>query len=596
MEARAAEAEAGRVAHRGIVASFGIGVGRAVVIYADHRYVRRHRIEAEIVPFEQKRLMEAIDRSRRELEDIRRRLGKDSPADYRLILDAHLMMHRDELLADAASTAILREQVNAEWAVERAVAVIATHLQQAPMDYFRDRASDVEHVGRRIVAQLAGRSSALPLGLAGAVLVVDDLHPADAIHLIEERVAGLVTGLGSATSHTAILARALGIPAVVGISDITARLGSGDEVIIDALRGEVVVGAADVERAEARERGERYRRFSQGLRTQGARRTATRDGVALSVMANIDMPAEAGMLAEVGARGIGLYRSEYLFLTRTELPTEDEQYEVYAELVRRTQPLSVTLRTFDLGGDALKGAAQTAYVPNPALGLRATRLALQRPEMFGAQLRAALRAAALGPMRIMFPLIAGIDELRRARAALDAARAELEARGVAAGDVRVGVMIELPSAVMMADRFVVECDFLSVGTNDLVQYGMGVDRSNPAVAYLAQAADPAVLRMLALVQRSSELAREPTSMCGDMAADPLLLPLVIGLGFRHLSVPVSAIPLVREVISRVDSAQAEAVALRALACATAAEVRALVEAEFGPVLEDVWAETGASAR
>jgi phosphotransferase system enzyme I (PtsI) len=258
--------------------------------------------------------------------------------------------------------------------------------------------------------------------------------------------------------------------------------------------------------------------------------------------------------------------------------------------------LSVTLRTIDLGGDALKGASQGTAVPNPALGLRATRLALQRPEMLGPQLRAALRAAALGPMRIMFPLIAGIEELRLARAALEAARAELQLRGVAAGEVRVGVMIELPSAVMMADRFTAECDFLSVGTNDLVQYGLGVDRSNPAVAYLAQAADPAVLRMLAMIQRSSELAREPTSMCGDMAADPLLLPLVIGLGFRHLSVPVSAVPLVREVISRVDSTQAADVALRALASATAAEVRALVEAEFGSVLADVWTETGASSR
>ena len=199
-------------------------------------------------------------------------------------------------------------------------------------------------------------------------------------------------------------------------------------------------------------------------------------------------------------------------------------------------------------------------------------------------------------MRIMFPLIAGVDELRRARAALDAARAELVARGVEPGVVRVGAMIELPSAVMMADRFAAECDFLSVGTNDLVQYGLGVDRSNPAVAYLAQAADPAVLRMLALVQRSSELAREPTSMCGDMAADPFLLPLVIGLGFRHLSVPVSAVPLVREVISRVDSAQAAALAILTLQCSTVAEVRTLVEEAFGSVLADVWAETGASAR
>ena len=585
----------GRVALRGIAASPGIGVGRAVVIYADHRYVRRHRIDAETARFERDRLMQAIDRSRRELEDLRRRLGDSGPADYRLILDAHLMMHSDELLADAAIAAIEEEGVNAEWAVERAVAKIAAHLQQAPMDYFRDRAVDVEHVGRRIVAQLAGRSSALPLGLSGAVLVVDDLHPADAIHLIEADVAALACGLGSATSHTAILARALGIPAVVGISGIAAGVGAGDEVIVDAMHGEVVLGAQADEREDARARGRRYRQFEHGLRAHGHRRACcTRDGVALALMANIDLPTDAEALVEVGAQGIGLYRSEYLFLKRTELPTEAEQYAVYAELLRRAHPLPVTLRTIDIGGDALKGAGNAPPVPNPALGLRAIRLALSQPELFGAQLRAALRAAALGPLRIMFPLVAGLDELRRARTALDEARAALVRRGEVSGSVEVGVMIELPSAVMMADRFAAECDFMSVGTNDLVQYGLAVDRSNPAVAYLAQAADPAVLRMLAMIEQAARTAHTPVSVCGDMAADPLLLPLVVGLGYRQLSVSVGAVPLVREVVRRIDAAAAAEVARMALNCATAAEVHALLRAEFSGALGDLWAETGVS--
>jgi phosphotransferase system enzyme I (PtsI) len=580
-----------RTALRGIAASPGMGVGRAVVISSEHQHVRHHRIEDEDTEYEIERLRVAVERSRRELEDIRHRLGEEAPADYRLILDAHLMMHRDELLIDAATDAITSERLNAEWAVERAVSAIAKHLAEAPVDYFRDRASDVEHVGRRIIAQLAGRSSTLPSGLHDCVLVIEDLHPADAAQLIETPVAALVTGLGSATSHSAILARALQIPAVVGVPGITGRVGGGDLIIVDAFGGEVVLGPEPAECDRALARARRFTLFRRKLRESGLAQASTRDGEAIELMANVDLPSEAAAASEIHAQGIGLYRTEFLFLNRQAPPTEQEQYEIYAEVVRKTLPNTVTLRTIDMGGEALKGGTDGA-VPNPALGLRAIRLALANPELLGAQLRAVLRASALGPVKLMFPLVSGLGELRAARAALEQARVCLRERNEACGTPEVGVMIELPSAVMMSDRFAQECDFLSVGTNDLVQYGLAVDRGNPAVAYLSQSHDPAVLRMLALVVASATLHDTPLAMCGDMAADPFVLPLVIGLGYRRLSVPVSALPLVREVLRQIDTREAAAAAEAARECVTAAEVAKLVVERFGRALRELWAEAG----
>ncbi|MDD9938339.1 MAG: phosphoenolpyruvate--protein phosphotransferase [Myxococcales bacterium] len=577
---------------RGIGASPGVGVGPALLVDSQNPHARHHHIGSGEAAFEIERLKAAIERSRCELEDIRARLGEEAPADYRLILEAHLMMHSDELLIDVATKAIEDEAVNAEWAVERAVGQIARHLAQAPVDYFRDRSADVEHVGRRIIAQLAGRSSSLPAELAGSVLVTDDLHPADAAQLIETPVAALVTGLGSATSHTAILARTLEIPTVVGIAGIVEQVGEGDELVVDGFAGRVVLEPEPAECDRARLRGQRWRQFTQKLREQAGDRVETRDGVPIELLANVDLPAEAALAQEEGVHGIGLYRTEFLFMSRREPPSEDEQAQVYSDIVRVSAPRSVTLRTIDLGGDALSIESHAPRVPNPALGLRAIRLGLARPELFHDQLKALLRAAAEGRIRVMFPLISGVHELRLAKAALSQARRELLTRGERVGEPEVGVMIELPSAVVMADRLARECDFLSVGTNDLVQYGLAVDRANPEVAYLAESLDPAILRMLDSVVRAASAVDKPLSMCGDMAADALVLPLVLGLGYRVLSVPLSAVPLVREVVRRVDTTTARALAEKALDCATAEEVRAALVAEFAGQLGDLWSETG----
>ena len=336
----------------------------------------------------------------------------------------------------------------------------------------------------------------------------------------------------------------------------------------------------------------RFREFNQNLRESGSRRSETRDGVGIELMANVDLPAEAALARRVWSEGIGLYRTEFLFLNRREPPSEQEQYQVYARsCARRCLTRSPCARSTWAARHS-RAASRRRRFPTPRSGLRAIRLALARPELLGAQLRAVLRAAAHGPLRLMFPLVSGLKELRQARAALDLARQELAERGEVVGNPEVGVMIELPSAVMMADRFAQECDFLSVGTNDLVQYGLAVDRSNPEVAYLAQSLDPAVLRMLEMVVRAANAHGKPLSMCGDMAADAFVLPIVVGLGYRQLSVPVIALPLVREVLRRIDAVLARTVATHALACATADEVVWLVATHFGRELGDLWTEAG----
>lgn len=584
-----------RTVLRGIAASPGVVVGPAVVIDSQHLQVRHRHIDEEAVEDETDRVRMAVEQSREELEGIRDRLGEDAPADYRLILEAHLMMSRDELLIDAALLAIRDDRVGAEWAVERAVAGIQAHLRQSDEDYIRSRADDVEQVGRRIIERLVGRVSALPPILGDGVLVIDDLHPADAAQLLDSRVKGLVTGLGSATSHTAILARTLEIPAVVGVSGVTSQVGTDDEIIVDGLRSQVILDPSEDECDRARDRARRYLHFTKRLREHGDQ-SMTRDGVHVQLHANVDLPAEAALAVDEQAQGIGLYRTEFLYMNRPDVPTEEEQLAVYKDIATVVGTRPVVLRTVDMGGDNLTINDDAPPVPNPALGLRAIRLALARDDLFQIQLRAVLRAACFGTVRVMFPLVSGVAELDSALACLEEAKRQVVADGHDCGHVQVGTMIELPSAVLMAEHLARRCDFLSVGTNDLVQYTLAADRANPQVAYLGDTLDPAVLLQLdRLVHVSRETGR-PLSMCGDMAADPFALPIAIGLGYRSLSVPVSALGLVREVLRHIDGQEARSVAQRALGCSTALEVRQLVDESFREVLGEIWSESGVNRR
>lgn len=579
----------GRAVLQGIAASHGIAVGHATVLERTGARAPRRRVLPEEIGREIARLREAIDASRRDLERMRDQIGSEGHADLELLLEAHLLMHRDELLVDAAVRTIRDESAGAEWAVRRTVESLQSQLERAGSSYFRERAQDIEHVGRHILRALAGDHDRASIETP-SVVVTDDLGPADAVQLLRSPILALVTALGSATSHTAILARALGVPAVVGVSDIVRRVDDGDLVIVDALRGEVVVGADDDERRGADARAERYRIFTSELRAKRDSSPLTRDGVAIELFANVDLPTEAALAVTEGARGIGLYRTEFLYLDRGEVPTEDEQLKVYSDVVRVMAPRPVVFRTFDLGADKLPPDQRVPRGPNPALGLRALRLALARPRMLRAQVRAILRAAVHGPVELLFPLVTSVDELREAKALVDQCCDELRTEGIPHRHVPIGIMVEVPAAGLMAESLARECDFFSVGTNDLVQYTLALDRGSPHVAHLAQALDPAVLKLLDVTARAAEARGIPLGMCGDMAADPFAFPLVLGLGYRRLSVPVSALPLVREMLRRIDAEQARRTVREALQCSGGRAVRRLVEERFAASLGDVWAE------
>jgi phosphotransferase system enzyme I (PtsI) len=422
-------------------------------------------------------------------------------------------------------------------------------------------------------------------------VIAHDLSPAETAAFTRDKVLGMVTEVGTRTSHTAILARALEIPAVVGVPGVLSRIGNGDMVVVDGLRGRVIVSPTEEMITEVRARAERRKAQAAAMREAGDRPAATRCGTRVDLCANIEMPAETDTALTQGARGIGLYRTEFLYMDRLSPPTEDEQYEIYRSVLEAMAPRPVTLRTFDIGGDKFVSAFQVPPEMNPALGLRAVRLGLARPELFSTQLRAMVRASAHGVLRVMIPMVASVSELRAVSELLRAALADVDARGLArAPNVPLGIMVEVPSAAVMAFELAREAAFLSIGTNDLVQYALAVDRGSPSLAYLATPFDPAILKLIKnVVDAGSKYSRE-VSVCGTMASDPAAAVLLVGMGLRALSLESVAIPKVKVAIGRFSLAEAEQVAARALTLDTAREVEALVEQALGQRLVDLDAD------
>jgi phosphotransferase system enzyme I (PtsI) len=577
---------------RGVPAAPGLVLGRAHLVdrrrtAVPHRRVPRGEAEAEIA-----RLRGAVEACRQELGAIRERVGDEAGETFLAILDAHILMLGDPTLLDAAEREITDGGANAEWAVRSAVDALVARLGASPDRYLRERAGDVEQVGERLLARLVGRRTLPPAPLAGRVVVARDLDPGDAAQLARAEVEALVLELGSATSHTAILARTLGIPAVVGVPEATARIAAGDEVFVDALRGEVVVAPNPEARERAEDRARRYRLYTGRIRAKHAQPCRTRDGADVELTANVELPAEAALTGHEGAAGIGLFRTEYLFIERGAALDEEAQTAVYADVARVMAPRPVTFRTFDLGAD--KVAPETAGLrgPNPALGLRGLRLAFLRADLLLPQVRAILRAAAHGEVRLMFPMVTGLADFRVARALVDRAAQSLAAEGLPYRRVPVGAMIEVPSAVVTADLLAREAEFFSIGTNDLAQYALALDRGDPRLQPLARPWEPALLRMIRATVRAACAAPIPVAVCGDMACDPLALPLLVGLGVRSLGAPLPQLALVREIVGCLDSREAAEVAEAACECPTAADVERLVRARFGDALREVWEEQG----
>jgi phosphoenolpyruvate-protein phosphotransferase (PTS system enzyme I) len=577
---------------RGIAASPGVAVGAALVV-GDTKaaYTRRHvpsvQIDGEIA-----RLKQAVDDARRHVREVSATLPA-APIETNAILDAYLTMIGDPMLLERVERKIRDDKKCAEWAVAQACDEIAKMFGPADATgrdaYIVERRHDIEFVCDRLLRELTGDTKQIVPRLDQPMVVIArDLSPAETAGMVREPVIAFVTEIGTRTSHTAIMARALEIPAVVGAGEALSIVRTGDTVIVDGLRGEIVVNPSEITMEEARGRGARHLAFARGLLSARNQPCVTRDGEPVSLKANVELPAEAILALDHGAEGIGLYRTEFIYIDRTTMPTEQEQYELYRAVVEAVAPRPVTLRTFDIGGDKFASSFQLPAELNPALGLRAVRLALSRPDVFLEQLRAMVRASAHGDLRIMVPMVASVQELREVRRLLGRAMQEVESAGHKyARHIPLGIMIEVPSAVVMADVLAREAEFFSIGTNDLIQYTLAIDRGNRSLAPLASPFHPAILRMIRQVVRAAMPHAVPVALCGAMASDPLAAVLLVGLGLRELSMEAAAIPEIKEALRRVTSADCDRAAEAALALDTADAVEELVAGTFAPTLYDL---------
>jgi phosphotransferase system enzyme I (PtsI) len=565
----------------GLAASPGIAVGRCWPV--DRRRVKtpKRRILPEEVSSELARFRAALEAADRQLADVREKVEQLEASEHTAIIDMHRLMLKDEMLVDEAQRLVRDDKVNAEWAVKRAVRKIKSAFSDVADEYFKERRADVDYVGERIIKNLLGEvlevSEPPP---EGAVIIAHDLSPADTALLLHERkVAAFVTEAGTKTSHTAIVARALEVPAVVGVGRISALADKGDWIVVDGQRGLVILNPSSGERRDHELARERWLAAERELMATSELPATTVDGVSVRLVGNIEFAEEVRSLLAHGGEGIGLYRSEFLYMGRTDLPSEEEHYRNYRQILEALAPRPVTIRTFDLGADKLPSGVRT-HDDNPALGLRAVRYCLRHPEMFRAQLRGLLRAGVHGNLRVMFPMVSGVAELRAAKRAVVECRDELLREGVETRLPPLGIMVELPSAAVIADRLARECDFLSIGTNDLIQYTMAIDRQNKDVAYLYRPLHLAVLRTLKVICEAGRAARIPVSMCGEMAGEAVNVLVLLGLGLSELSMNGASVPLVKRVIRAASAADGRRLLERILELTAADDIEREVQAEM----------------
>ncbi len=562
----------------GLGVSPGIGIGKALMLKRGAQNLR-FRIPAARVGRELERLAQARQRSREQLQQIRERIATSVGSEHAYLFDAQLLMLDDAMLIDRAADIIRTEQLNAGSALERALGEISALFDQVEDAYLRERQGDIgDVVGRLCMNLRTGGDPMAPFtDLEGPlVLVADELTPSVIAQLDWQRFAAFVTDAGSWTYHTAILARSIHVPAVTGLRNASTLISPGAMLAVDGATGEVFVDPDSATLEHVRARQQRRAQYEQSLEEYRRLAPVTEDGIQIRVDANVESPDDAVRAREAGAEGIGLFRSEFLLAGGgQDALTEETQYNAYARLVESMAPGRVTIRTFDVSETQLSQLPGIEGTRAP-LGLRGVRLSLAMDDVFQAQLRALLRAAAHGPLRVMFPFVSGVEELRAARAAVIRAAETLRARGTAVPPVPIGVMIEVPSAVVTADLLAEHADFFSIGTNDLIQYCLAVDRTDDRVSNLYEPLHPAIVRMLRMVSRAARRRGIPVSVCGEMAADPVVLALLVGLGLTEFSMAPTAIPLAKQALRGLRASEAAGIAARAIRARTAAEVEKLL--------------------
>ena len=568
---------------RGIAVSDGVAAGRVLRIHTGARHsIYRVTLDAGEVEREVRRYRAAVRLSRRQLLALKKRAARTLGEEHAYIFDAHLLMLEDRKLNEDVEAVIRSERVGSEWAVKVVTDRLLAVYDEIKDDYLRERSSDIEDVTRRLLVALSGESMRGRRLTEDAVVVAEELMPSTIAELDFTHIKAVATDVGGWTSHTAIIARGLGIPAVVGLRDFYRAARTGDACVIDARTGEVILhptqettGLVTITgRAEASTRAVASEDLLAPLRTS--------DGVEVLLRANVELPVEYEWVGRYGARGIGLFRSEFLLSHRGSMPNEEEQREAYEELARIAGDDGVNVRLFDVGGDKLPAIrADGAEERNPALGLRAIRFCLRNEGVLRTQARAVLRAAARGRIDLVLPMISDVTDVRRARSVLEEERENLKREGQETGPVRVGAMIEVPSAVLVAPAIAREVDFFSLGTNDLVQYTLAVDRGNDEVADWFRSLHPAVLHSVARALEAASAAGIPSNVCGEMAASPAYAAVLIGLGARELSMAPTSLARVRRVVAGIDCSEVEALALECLNCSSADDVEELVRVRLG---------------
>jgi phosphotransferase system enzyme I (PtsI) len=564
---------------QGIGASPGIIVGKAYLVERFKVRLPQKQIASVRVEEEVKRFLNAIQESQNQLTEIKEKILDPEVRKHSFILDVHSMILNDEMLLQDTVDTIRKKKVNAEWALDLTLEKLDTAFKAIEDEYLRERSSDLHYVASRIFRNLLGKKHDDIAKIKGKVIVVaHDLSPADTLQMNLEHVAGFITDIGGKVSHTAILSRSLGIPAVVGLEVATSLINGGDLLIIDGETGEVVINPTEEVSQPFLERKRRTRLIEREVLKYASLPAETRDGVRVRLQANIEMVEEISSSKMHGAEGIGLYRTEILYLNRKDLPTEEEHFLTYRRLVEDIYPATATIRTLDIGGDKFLPDYSKNNELNPALGLRAIRFSLKETEIFKTQLRGILRASVHGKLRILLPMISGIEEIRQAKTILEEVKKGLARAKIPFDEkTEIGAMIEIPSASDIADILAREVDFFSIGTNDLIQYALAVDRINEHVSYLYEPLHPAVLRIIRWVVQSGHQAGIPVAICGEMAAEPAYAIVLLGLGLDELSMNPVSIPKVKKVLRMSRFEESRSLVEQLFQFATASEIECFVQ-------------------
>ena len=561
---------------KGIAASSGIAIAKAYKLVMPDLTVTKKTIED--VEKEIARYEEAMEKTAKELEMIKEAASKNLSAEEAAVFDAHALVLSDPEMKTQVEDKIKNEKINADAALEDIANMFIGMFESMEDEYFKERASDIKDVSRRLLASLLGKALPNPALIDEEVVIIaDDLTPSDTAQLNKNLVRGFATNIGGRTSHSAIMARSLEIPAVVACKTITEEVNDGDMIILDGSEGIVIINPSDEEIATYKVKRDEFIAYREELKKLKDEKTVSTDGHHVELVANIGSPKDIQGVLENGAEGVGLYRTEFLYMESAELPTEDEQYEAYKAVLEGVNG-PVVVRTLDIGGDKEIAAIDLPKEMNPFLGVRAIRLCFQREDIFRTQLRALLRASTHGDLRIMFPMIATLQEFRQAKGILLEEKAKLEAEGVEINpNIQVGIMIEIPAAAVLADQFAKEVDFFSIGTNDLIQYTFAADRMSSTISYLYQPFNPSILRLVKHVIDSAHKEGKWAGMCGEMAGEPLAAPLLLGLGLDEFSMSATSVLAQRKLIRGLSKAEMEELANEAIQKSTMDEVVELVK-------------------